>query len=255
MIIKNILVTNDDGIYSPGIFALAEALQDLGDVSVVAPLVEKSAVGHAITVSVPLRVTQVERNGRFFGHAVDGTPADCVKIAVKHILEHKPDIIISGINQGSNTATNIIYSGTVSAAAEGVIQNIPAIAVSLTSFKSHDFRYSAKIARMVAKMVLEKGLPARTLLNINVPPVTEEKIEDIVIAKQGLGRYEEVFDKRTDPQNRTYFWLSGKKMILDKDNDVDDVVVMQNKVSITPIQYDLTHYEFIKELKTWNLKP
>jgi 5'-nucleotidase len=186
---------------------------------------------------------------------VNGTPADCVKIAVKHILAKRPHIIVSGINQCSNTATNIIYSGTVSAAAEGVIQNIPSIAVSLTSFKSQDFAYSAKISRKIAVMVLEKGLPDRTVLNVNVPAIPEQQIEDIVIARQGLGRYEEVFDKRIDPQNRTYFWLTGKKMILDKDNDVDDVVVMQNKVSITPIQYDLTHYKFLKELRKWNLKP
>ena len=250
-----ILVTNDDGIYAAGIFALAAALQELGDVNVVAPLAEKSAVSHAITVSDPLRVTEVERNNIFFGHAVNGTPADCVKIGVKCILENVPDIIVSGINQGSNTATNVIYSGTVSAAAEGVILGIPAIAVSLTSFTNKDFSYAGKVAHQIAGEVLKHGLPERTLLNVNVPAMPENEIMDVLPAKQGKGRYEEVFDRRNDPQNRTYYWMAGKRMILDKEDDVDDVVVMQNKVAVTPIQYDLTHHKFMKELYKWKLKP
>ena len=252
---KVILVTNDDGVYAPGILALSNAMHNVGEVHVVAPLAEKSAVGHAITVSDPLRVTKADRNGQFFGYAVNGTPADCVKIAVKCILNKKPDLVISGINQGSNTATNVIYSGTVSAAAEGVILGIPSIAVSLTSFSRQEFDYAAKVALQVSLQVLEKGLPPRTLLNVNVPAIPEADIEDVVATRQGMGRYEEVFDKRTDPQNRTYYWMAGKRMILDTDDDIDDVVVMNNKVSVTPIQYDLTHYEFLKELQKWKLKP
>ena len=252
---KVILVTNDDGVYAPGILALSNAMHNVGEVHVVAPLAEKSAVGHAITVSDPLRVTKADRNGQFFGYAVNGTPADCVKIAVKCILNKKPDLVISGINQGSNTATNVIYSGTVSAAAEGVILGIPSIAVSLTSFSRQEFDYAAKVALQVSLQVLKKGLPPRTLLNVNVPAIPEADIEDVVATRQGMGRYEEVFDKRTDPQNRTYYWMAGKRMILDTDDDIDDVVVMNNKVSVTPIQYDLTHYEFLKELQKWKLKP
>lgn len=252
---KVILVTNDDGIYAPGILALSRAMRDIGEVHVVAPLAEKSAVGHAITVSDPLRVTKVDRDGKYFGHAVNGTPADCVKIAVKCILQKKPDIVISGINQGSNTATNVIYSGTVSAAAEGVILDIPSVAVSLTSFTKQEFSYAAKVARQITLQVMKNGLPSRTLLNINVPAIPEKEIKDVLATRQGMGRYEEVFDKRTDPQNRTYYWMAGKRMILDKDNDIDDVVVMNNFVSVTPIQYDLTHHEFLKELHGWKLKP
>jgi 5'-nucleotidase len=252
---KVILITNDDGILAPGIMALANAVKSLGEVHVVAPLAEKSAVGHAITVSDPLRVTKIERDNLFFGYAVNGTPADCVKIAIKCILDKKPDLVISGINQGSNTATNVIYSGTVSAAAEGVILGIPSIAVSLTSFTKQDFGYASRVAVYIGEKVLQKGLPARTLLNINVPAVPENEIMDVVATRQGMGRYEEVFDKRVDPQNRTYYWMAGKRMILDKDDDIDDVAVMKNKVSITPIQYDLTHYEFLKELQKWKLKP
>ncbi|MCB0284218.1 MAG: 5'/3'-nucleotidase SurE [Calditrichaeota bacterium] len=251
----SILITNDDGIHAPGIYALAKAAKKIGNVTIVAPLAEKSAVGHAITVSDPLRVSKIDRNESFFGYAVNGTPADCVKIAVKCILEKIPDIIISGINQGSNTATNVIYSGTVSAAAEGVIIGIPSIAVSLTSFTNTDFSYAAKVACQIASEVLEKGLPPRTLLNINVPALPENEIKDVMPARQGMGRYEEVFDKRLDPFNRTYYWMAGKRMILDKEENVDDVVVMQNKVAVTPIQYDLTHHEFLKELSKWKLKP
>jgi len=250
-----ILVTNDDGIYSAGIYALSSALQEIGKIEVVAPLVEKSAVGHAITVSDPLRVTEIERDGKFFGYAVNGTPADCVKLGVSCILDKKPDMVVSGINQGSNTATNVIYSGTVSAAAEGVIMGIPSIAVSLTSFSFKDFTYAAKVARQITQEVLQKGLPPRTILNINVPAKPEEEIGGVFPAKQGQGRYEEDFHKRIDPQNRTYFWMSGKRMVLDSEDDVDDVIVTKNNVAVTPIQYDLTHYDFLKELYTWNLNP
>ncbi len=248
-----ILITNDDGIYAPGIYSLTQAMQGAGEIFVVAPLVEKSAVGHAITLSDPLRVVEVNREGKFFGYAVNGTPADCVKLGCKCILPRNPDLIISGINQGPNTATNVIYSGTVSAAAEGAIMGIPSIAVSIASFTKPEFAYAAKFSRHLAELVLKNGLPERTVLNVNVPAVPEDEIEGVVVTRQGKGRYEEAFDKRVDPNGRTYYWLTGKRMILDNGNDVDDLVVMQNKVSITPIQYDLTNYSFIEELKKWNI--
>lgn len=249
------MITNDDGIYAPGILQLYKSLNEIGLVTVVAPLIEKSAVGHAITISDPLRVIEVERDGTFFGYAVNGTPADCVKLGIQCILKDKPDLVVSGINLGPNTATNIIYSGTVSAAAEAVIMGIPAMAVSLTSFTSKDFSYAGKIAYRIAREILKHGLPEETLLNVNVPSVPEHEINDIIITRQGKGRYQEAFDKRTDPNNRTYYWLTGKRMMLDKDPDVDDLAVMHNKVSITPIHYDLTNYDFLKELNKWNLKP
>ncbi len=249
-----ILITNDDGIYAPGIWHLKRALQSLGQIVVAAPLVEKSAVGHAITLSDPLRVMEVERDGVFFGYAINGTPADCVKLAARCLLERKPDLVVSGINQGPNTATNIIYSGTVSAAAEGAIMGIPSFAVSLASFTKKEFDYAAKFSRKLAQFVLENGLPQGTLLNVNVPAVSEEEIEGVVVTRQGKGRYEEAFDKRVDPNNRVYYWLTGKRMILDQGDDVDDLVVMEKKVSVTPIHYDLTDYSFIEELKTWPLQ-
>jgi len=251
----SILITNDDGIYAPGILQLYKSLKEIGSVTVVAPLIEKSAVGHAITISDPLRVIEVERDGMFFGFAVNGTPADCVKLGIQCILKNKPDLVVSGINLGPNTATNIIYSGTVSAAAEAVIMGIPAMAVSLTSFTSKDFSYAGKIAVQIALGILKNGLPEETLLNVNVPAVPENEINDIIVTRQGKGRYQEAFDKRTDPNNRTYYWLTGKRMLLDKDQDVDDLAAMNNNVSVTPIHYDLTNYDFLKELTKWNLKP
>lgn len=248
-----ILITNDDGIYAPGILSLCNAMKTLGNVTIVAPLAEKSAVGHAITLSDPLRVSEVERDGRFFGYAVNGTPADCVKLGVHCLMDQRPALVVSGINLGPNTATNIIYSGTVSAAAEGTIMGIPSIAISLTSFTTAEFDYAAEVAVLIGKKVLKNGLPAGTLLNINVPAVPKEEIKGIVVAEQGKGRYEEAFDKRIDPNNRTYYWLTGKRMILDEGDNIDDLVVMDNQVAVTPIRYDLTDYDFLKELSQWNL--
>lgn len=251
----SILVTNDDGIYAPGIFHLRQALEGLGNITVVAPLIEKSAVGHAITISDPLRVVEVDREGQFFGFAVNGTPADCVKLGGQSLMDRYPDIVVSGINLGPNTATNIIYSGTVSAAAEGIIMGIPSLAISLASFTKQEFTYAGKVARQLTQEILKNGLPDGTLLNVNVPALQEDEIEGVVVTRQGKGRYQEAFDKRIDPNNRTYYWLTGKKMLLDTEDDVDDLVVMQKKVSITPVHYDLTNYKFLEELAKWNLKP
>ena len=249
-----ILVTNDDGIYSAGIYALYNAMAEIGEAFVVAPDTERSAVGHAITISDPLRVFEIERNGKFFGWAVNGTPADCVKLGVKGILQFIPDLIVSGINQGSNTATNVIYSGTVSAATEGTIMGIPSVAFSLTTFRKTDFSFAAEIARYVASKVLEKGLPEGILLNVNIPPVTAEEFRGIKITRQGKGRYEEAFEKRVDPANRTYYWLGGTKLLLDTDDDIDEVAVINNYVSVTPLQYDLTDRKMMGLLQEWGME-
>jgi len=250
---RSILLTNDDGIYAPGILSLKEALKGLGAVTVVAPLVEKSAVGHAITLSDPLRVQEIMRDGEFFGYAVNGTPADCVKLGAHCLMQKKPDLVVSGINQGPNTATNIIYSGTVSAAAEGVIMGIPAMAVSLASFSSLEFSVAAKTARRLSEQILNNGLPRGTLLNVNVPAVAEHELAGLRVTRQGKGRYEEAFDKRVDPNNRVYYWLTGKRLMVDKEDDVDDLAVMKNYISVTPIHYDLTDYKFLEELRRWHI--
>lgn len=251
---KHILLTNDDGIDSNGLFALYKTLVKLGEVTVVAPHVERSAVGHAITMNEPIRVIEFSRPDKFTGYAISGTPADCVKIAVKKLLRKKPDLVVSGINHGSNTATNVLYSGTVSAATEGVIMGIPSIASSLTS---HDLKanmnYAAQFTAQIAAKVLEKSLPPDTLLNINIPALEKSNIKGVVIARQGKGRYEEYFEQRFDLSGRAYYWLTGKKMNLDVDDDIDDVAVAHGKISVTPIQIDMTNYRFLEELKSWNI--
>jgi 5'-nucleotidase len=246
-----ILVTNDDGIAAPGIDFLASALKAIGEVVVVAPDSEKSAVGHAITLSDPIRVVDYNKNGHWRGYAVSGTPADCVKIAVGALLERRPDLVVSGINLGSNAGINVIYSGTVSAATEGTILGIPSIAVSLTTYTDPIFDPAASFAVRIARLVLQKGLPERTLLNINVPNVPAAEIRGMRITRQGMANFAELFDRRVDPRNRVYYWMDGKKAELPEGDDVDDVVIRQNMISITPVKYDLTNYEFIPELENW----
>jgi 5'-nucleotidase len=250
----NILITNDDGIHAPGIFAIKQALEMIADVLVVAPDTERSAVGHAITLSDPLRVSEIHKENSFFGYAVNGTPADCVKLGLRCLSEKSIDVVVSGINMGPNTATNIMYSGTVSAAAEAVIMGVPGLAVSLTSFDTPEFEYSCSLAQQLVKKIVENGLPEGTLLNVNVPPLKPDEIEGIVITRQGKGRYEEFFDKRIDPNNRIYYWMTGKRMNLDHDDDVDDVVIRQKKVSITPIRYELTDTDMLQKLHLWNIE-
>lgn len=249
-----ILVSNDDGIYSEGIIALREAMQEIGDVFVYAPHKQQSAVGHAITTHLPLRVNPYFMNGDFFGYAVTGTPADCVKLAVTTHMKEKPDLIVSGINHGSNAAINVIYSGTVSAATEGTILGIPSIAFSLATYVDFDFTYSKKVAKIIASAVLKNGLPPGVLLNVNIPPVPEDQIKGIKICKQGRSRWNDYFEKRVDPQEREYFWLTGTMNSIEDDEDSDIVALQNNYVSITPIQFDLTDYKFLEELKKWEFK-
>jgi 5'-nucleotidase len=250
-----ILLTNDDGIYAQGILAAWTELRKVGEVQVVAPDAERSAVGHAITLLQPLRTKEVVRRNARFGYAVNGMPADCVKIAVGAILPKRPDIVVSGINLGSNTGTNVIYSGTVSAATEARIIGIPSIAVSLATFTDPNFSYAAKFTRKLALAVLEHGLPDRTLLNVNVPNLPEEEIKGVVITRQGESRVEEKFEKRTDPRNQTYYWLAGQFRLQEPRADADAAVVKEGYVSVTPVQFDLTAYAAIDELKSWDIKP
>ena len=249
-----ILVTNDDGIYAPGIYALYNAMKKIGDARVVAPEMEQSAVGHALTISDPLRVSEVDRYGDIFGHAVNGTPADCIKIAYWALLQAQPDIIISGINLGANTGINVIYSGTVSAATEGTILQIPSFAVSLSTYTAPNFDYAARFAAELAEKVLDHGLPRGTYLNVNVPNFPEEEIAGVLVTRQGLSNYKERFDRRVDPQNRVYYWLTGKKVEVEAEGDVDDRAIINKMVSITPLHYDLTNYSFLEELKSWDVQ-
>lgn len=250
-----ILLTNDDGIYASGILAAWQELRKIGQVEVVAPDAERSAVGHAITLLLPLRAKEVVRRSARFGYAVNGMPADCVKLAVKAILPRAPDLVVSGINLGANTGTNVIYSGTVSAATEARILGIPSIAISLATFTHPDFSYAARFARKLAQAVLSRGLPPKTLLNVNVPNIPEAEIKGVAITRQGESRVEEQFEERTDPRQQSYYWLDGTFRLMETSPDADATMVSQGYVSITPIQYDLTAYQALDDLRSWDLKP
>lgn len=250
-----ILICNDDGIDSAGIYALATEIKRIAEVSVVAPHQQQSAVGHAITVNYPLRAVPFHKNGDFFGTAVEGTPADCVKLAIKFLMkDNLPDMVLSGINHGSNTAVNIIYSGTVSAATEGTVLGIPSIAFSLTSYTNLDFSYAAKFAARLVQMVAQNGLPPGTLLNVNVPNLPEKDIKGVLITKQGISTWEDRFDVRRDPANREYFWLTGSMHVTDTELDTDQIAIERGYVSITPVHYDLTNREMVQAMAKWGIE-
>ena len=249
-----ILLTNDDGIHSKGLLALYHALKDIGRVAVVAPLEEQSAVGHAITISDPLRVTEINYNNGTPMHAVHGTPADCVKIAVRALFKEKPDVVISGINIGSNTAINILYSGTVSAATEGTILGLPSAAISLASFNFDDFSVAAHMGKTIARLLLENPIPPDTVLNVNVPPVNKDDITGIQVTRQGISRFKEYYDKKVDPRGHTYYWLTGEMRELDENNHLTDTMALRNNaISITPIKIQLTDDSFIDIVQSWNI--
>ncbi len=250
----SILISNDDGIDAPGIEMLVRQMRHVGEVTVVAPHQQQSAVGHAITMNRPLRVREYHKNGAFFGYAVEGTPADCVKLAVRALLKRKPDILLSGVNHGSNTAISVIYSGTVSAATEGTILGIPSIAVSLTTYKPADFTFAARFARRLARTVVKRGLPEGTLLNVNVPPLPPDRIKGVRVTRQGRAIWNDTFDVRRDPANKEYFWLTGGLQNVDQDLDYDEAAVRGGYVSVTPIQYDLTNEEMVERMRSWKLR-
>ncbi len=246
----NILVTNDDGIDSPGIFALVQALKTVGTVHVVAPDRQQSAVGHALTVSTPLRMTPFHRDNLFFGTAVDGTPADCVKLALNRVVNEKIDLVVSGINFGYNTAINVLYSGTVSAATEGMLLGIPSMAISLGSFSwEADCRVAAETARYLASRYFDLGIPAGTILNVNIPSIPETEIKGMKVTQQGHGEWIDKYEKRFDPMGKEYYWIKGEYRNLDGNPHSDDVAVEQGFIAITPIAFRLTDHSTMQVLK------
>ncbi len=247
-----ILLTNDDGINSAGIRVLKEALETIGDVTVVAPEAEMSAVGHSITISDPLRVKRISKNGKEFGIAVGGTPADCVKIAVRAIMDEKPDLLVSGINHGQNVATNVIYSGTVSAATEGMILGVPSIAISNASFTPTDFSASIEYGLKIIDKMKQNELPADTLLNVNVPDKPAGEVEGIKLCHMGVSKFREAFEKRVDPRQNDYYWQGGQMVVSDDDHDADVTWLAKNWVTVTPIHFDLTNHMFLKEMEQWD---
>jgi 5'/3'-nucleotidase len=236
----HVLLTNDDGIHAPGLMALYQALESEYRVHVVAPETEMSAVGHAITLALPLRVREVRKKGSFFGHSVSGTPADCVKIAVQELLESPPDIILSGINLGANVGVNILYSGTVSAATEGAFLGVRSAAVSLATRKDPDFRFAARFSKEIIRFMVKSGLRQGTALNVNIPAVPPGEISGVYITRQGTSRFEERFERRSDPRGNVYYWLSGEKFKENGNIENDSMTLRKHGISITPIHYDLT---------------
>ena len=250
-----ILVSNDDGVSAPGIAALATEMSRLGEVFVVAPLLEQSAVGHAITLREPVRAFPVGIGipGVESCYGVQGTPTDCVKLAVRQLLPRKPDMVVSGINPGSNTAVNVIYSGTVSAATEAAILGIDSVALSLCNRSTWDGEYTVAqdVARVVVRNVLHHGLPPGVLLNVNIPDLPGSELKGILVTRQAHSRWNEVFHSRVDPNNRPYYWLTGTFVNLDTGENTDVAAVENGYVSVTPIQYDLTAHEFLEALSDW----
>lgn len=250
-----ILLTNDDGVHAEGIQALRRTFEaeDGVDVVVVAPDRERSASGHALTLHRPIFANPVQMPGTQVPmYAVTGTPADCAKLAIEELLPRRPDLVISGINRGANLGTDVIYSGTVSAAVEGTVQGIPAIAASLCTWAPFDYTWPARFVRDLAFRVARDGLPAGVLLNVNIPPVPDPAhLAGVAITKMGVRRYENQWSRRVTPRGQTYYWLAGDVAELDNDPDSDVVAIQQNKISISPLHLDLTAHWFMDDLKEW----
>jgi len=249
-----ILVTNDDGITAPGIRTLISIMTTIGDVVVVAPDSPQSGMGHAITVNSTLYLEQVDIDGKQPEYSCSGTPADCVKLAVREILHKKPDICVSGINHGSNSSINVIYSGTMSAALEAGIEGIPAIGFSLLDYNwNANFEHCKPYVETITRQVLEHGLPDGVVLNVNLPNLDKKDIKGIKVCRQARANWVEEFDKRTNPMGRDYYWLAGKFVNMDKGEDTDEWALEHGYVSIVPVQFDLTAHHTIQKLNTWKL--
>lgn len=252
-----ILVVNDDGVTANGIAALVAAVKQLGDVVVVAPDSPQSGMGHAITIDSPLRINKIDLFGdNIPTYQCSGTPADCVKIAVDKILHRKPDLCVSGINHGSNSSLNVIYSGTMSAAVEAAVEDIPAVGFSLLDYRMDaDFSAATEIATSISRQLLEKGLPKATLLNVNIPKLKKEEIKGIKICRQAAAKWEEEYLERQDPLGRNYYWLTGKFVNRDQGTDTDEWALANGYVSVVPVQFDLTaHHGIMYMNEYWNLQ-
>ena len=248
---KLILVCNDDGITAPGIRALMEVAKEFGEIIVVAPDKPQSAMGHAITINATLRVHKrmVEGTAEY---ACTGTPVDCVKLAVNKVLHRKPDLLVSGINHGSNASINVIYSGTMSAAMEGALEGIPSIGFSLSDHSiDADFTASKEVVRKIIGMALKDKMPDGVCLNVNIPAVTPDLIKGIKVCRQARANWEEEFDERKDPFGKQYFWLTGKFKNYDEGKDTDIWALENNYVSIVPCQFDITAHHTLQHYKTW----
>ncbi len=247
-----ILVTNDDGIDAKGITFLSEIMRSYGDVFVVAPNEVMSGMSHAVTVKSPLRIKCITREDGFEKHSCNGTPVDSVKLAEQIILRKKPDLLVSGINHGSNSAVNILYSGTMAAVIEGSISGIPSVGFSLTDFSPNaDFTSCEQYIRTIVENVLKEGLPRGICLNVNIPAIPGDEIKGIRVCKQGNAAWAEEFDERKDPRNRDYYWLTGVFHSFENGNDTDEWALANKYVSVVPVHYDLTAHHELSNIKKW----
>ncbi len=251
-----ILVTNDDGITAPGLRALIKVMNEIGEVVVVAPDSPQSGMGHAITINSTLYCSpiNIDLNGPQIEYACSGTPVDCVKIAVNEILNERPALCVSGINHGSNSSINVIYSGTMSAAVEAGIEGIPSIGFSLCDYSwEANFEVISEQVKSITLNALKNGIPKGVVLNVNFPKLKKNEIKGIKVCRQARATWKEEFDKRVNPQDREYYWLTGKFVNLDKGEDTDEWALANGYVSVVPVQFDLTAHHAIQDLNTWNL--
>jgi 5'-nucleotidase len=248
-----ILITNDDGISAPGLRALIAVMAEIGEIVVVAPDNPQSAMGHAITINSTLYLNKISKeNDPFKEYSCSGTPVDCVKFAVNEILKRKPDLCVSGVNHGSNSSINVIYSGTMSAAIEAGIEGIPAIGFSLLDYDwNANFDNIKSFIRKISLEVLENGLPEGVVLNVNFPKLEEKEIKGIRICRQAKALWVEKFDKRKTPQGRDYYWLAGEFVNQDKGEDTDEWALQNGYISVVPVQFDLTAHHAVQQLNTW----
>ena len=251
-----ILVTNDDGINAPGIRTLISIMKDIGDIVVVAPDSPQSGMGHAITINSTLHSSRITpKDSEITEFSCSGTPADCVKLAINELMPRKPDLCVSGINHGSNSSINVIYSGTMSAAIEAGIEGVPAIGFSLLDYRwNADFEQSKNFISMITLNALNNGIPKGVVLNVNIPSVRKSDIKGVKICRQAMAYWIEEFDKRKNPLGQEYYWLTGKFINEDLEEDTDEWALKNNFISIVPVKFDLTAHHAIKDLNQWNFK-
>ena len=251
-----ILVTNDDGINAPGIRNLISVMKEIGDVIVVAPDSPQSGMGHAITINSTLHTSRITPiNSEITEYSCSGTPADCVKLAINELMPRKPDLCVSGINHGSNSSINVIYSGTMSAAIEAGIEGVPAIGFSLLDYKwNANFDESKDFIKKITLSALKNRIPNGVVLNVNIPSVDKSEIKGIKICRQAKAFWDEEFDKRKNPLGQEYYWLTGKFVNKDKGEDTDEWALNQNYISIVPVKFDLTAHHAIQDLNEWSFK-
>ncbi|MGA9638582.1 5'/3'-nucleotidase SurE [Flavobacterium sp.] len=249
-----ILVTNDDGLTAPGIRTLILVMSEIGEVVVVAPDKPQSAMGHAITINNTLYLNKISKEGaEILEYSCSGTPVDCVKLGVNEILKRKPDLCVSGINHGSNSSINVIYSGTMSAAVEAGIEGIPAIGFSLLDYNwDANFEEIKPFIKKITLEVLEKKLPKDVVLNVNLPKLKRDEIKGIKVCRQAKAMWVEKFDKRTSPFGKEYYWLTGDFVNEDKGEDTDEWALENGYISVVPVQFDLTAHHATQQLNTWN---